>query len=242
MATLDIGKTTLDRDFFERAAWEYYDTLPLEHFMESLVQSTQRKITLDAFGLIHITRPDIWCYSELLIQWVIDEKNRKLGRVVPDNLIVRHPSQISMTSSFNLSIEDAKPFMALEYVSNTSQKRDYEEKIEIYREKLKIPYYLTHEPDELRLYRLEFDGSYSRVKANREGRLEIPDLETEVGLVDGWARFWFRRKLVPLPEELQSENKELQSRLTEEQTARQAMEERMAKMQAELEALRKQSS
>ena len=27
---------------YERAAWEYYRSLPLEHFMESVPQATQR--------------------------------------------------------------------------------------------------------------------------------------------------------------------------------------------------------
>ncbi|MGQ7327410.1 Uma2 family endonuclease, partial [Streptococcus suis] len=91
-------------------------------------------------------------------------------------------------ASFNLSIEEAKPFMAIEYVCNSSQERDYEEKFEIYRDTLHVPYYLTHEPDDLRLHHYDPSGGYVRVAANEHGRFAIPEMETEVGLVDGWAR------------------------------------------------------
>ena len=41
----------MTRSDYEQAAAEYCRSLPLEHFMESLSQSTQREITLDVHAV-----------------------------------------------------------------------------------------------------------------------------------------------------------------------------------------------
>jgi hypothetical protein len=40
------------------------------------------------------------------------------------------------------------------------------------------------------------------VRPNEQERYPIPELELEVGLLDGWARYWYRGELLPLPAEL----------------------------------------
>ena len=75
--------------YFDEAADEYLAFLKKEHpehFMESVGQATQRKITVASLDLVAAERADVFVYSELLIQWR-DEKN-KLRRVVPDNMVV----------------------------------------------------------------------------------------------------------------------------------------------------------
>ena len=45
------------------------------------------------------------------------------------------------------------------------------------------------------------DGAVG-IAENDAGRLTIPDLELEVGLIDGWVRYWHRGALLSLPGEL----------------------------------------
>ena len=81
--------TDADRRFYERAAQEYYDSLPLEHFVESTPQQQQRLITVASFAAIRAKRPDIHCLNEMLIQYPLGSV-REIGRIVPDNLVVLH--------------------------------------------------------------------------------------------------------------------------------------------------------
>ena len=67
-----------------------------------------------------------------------------------------------------------------------------------------MPYYLLFDPrkQELTLYR--HDGKrYVAVKRQREGRLELPELDLGMALLDGWVRFWYKGKLLPVTTELQ---------------------------------------
>ena len=59
---------------------------------------------------------------------------------------------------------------------------------------------------------------------NAAGRLPVRELEVEVGLLDGWARFWHRGELLPLPADLQRQLDDLQTRL--KQAQRQARQEK----------------
>src|SRR5262249_51022993 len=106
-----------------------------------------------------------------------------------------------------------------------NRRKDYEDNFVKYQDDLNVPYYLLFEPErqELRLYRLH-GKSYARVEPNKHGRLAVPELEVEVALLDGWARFWFRGELVPLPDDLQKEVDELREQLDQART--QAVEEK----------------
>src|SRR5262245_10659849 len=101
---------------FEKAARDYCSRLPLEHFMESIPQATQRKITVSAMDIVHLRRPDVQMFSELLIQWV-RKKRRRLGQVVPDNMVVVWAEPIEANSSYNIPKQPVGPFWVLEYVS-----------------------------------------------------------------------------------------------------------------------------
>lgn len=54
---------------YEEAAQAYLRSLPLEHFMESTPQATQRQITLESFDLVKPHRPDLHVFNELLVQY-----------------------------------------------------------------------------------------------------------------------------------------------------------------------------
>jgi hypothetical protein len=63
-----------------------------------------------------------------------------------------------------------------------------------------MPYCLLFYPEkqDLQLHHLE-GARYQRVPANAHGRYAIGELDLEVGLLDGWVRFWHRGELLPLP-------------------------------------------
>lgn len=227
--------TMLDRIFYERAARDYCESLPLEHFMESTPQQTQRKITLFSFELIHAARSDVWCYNELLIQYPVNGDIRELDRVVPDNLIVQHDGALNGTGSFNTPFEQAQLLMAMEYVSPSNRRKDYEDNLPKY-EFLRMPYYLIFEPEmkEIVLFRLNRKRSLQSMKPSAAERYGIPELELEVGLHDDWMRFWFRGKLLPLPAELAQSQADAMRELKAAERKLTAAEAEIARLKAEL--------
>jgi Uma2 family endonuclease len=191
---------------YEHAAREYLRKLPLEHFMEALGQSTQREITLESLALLKARRADVQVFNELLVQYPIKGERRKIGQVVPDNMVVLSDAPVLAKSSFNYPLESARPFWMLEYVSNSNKRKDYFDNFDKYEKDLKVPYFLMFYPDDQELTLYHHTGKkYVSVKPNRRGRLEIPELELEIALLDGWVRYWYRGELLPLPGEMQRE-------------------------------------
>ena len=241
----EMSRVLMEVDY-EKAERAYLRRLPLEHFMESTPQATQREITLESLALVKAQRPEVQVFNELLVQYPI-EGRRKLGQVVPDNMIVLHPEPLKTKGSYNTPLQPALPFCTLEYVSPGNERKDYVISMNKYEHELKVPYYLMFVPDsqEMTLYR--HNGTkYVSVPPDERGRYAIPELELEVGLHGGWMRYWFRGELLPLPAELQAElqkeRRELQKErreLQKERTARLAVEEENARLRAELEQLRR---
>jgi hypothetical protein len=119
--------------------------------------------------------------------------------------------------SFNVPFErDYTIFWALEYVSESNKRKDYVDNFRRYGQELKVPYYLLFDPEtrDLRLHRHNGTG-YDRVAPGGHGRLAVPELEVEVGVLGGWARFWYRGELLPLPAELLAQMAALEARVEE---------------------------
>jgi Uma2 family endonuclease len=227
---------------YEREAQAYLRSLPLEHFMEAIPQATQRKITLESLDLVHLRRPEVQVYNELLVQYPL-RGQRKPGQVVPDNMVVLSDQPARSEGSYNVPLEATRPFWVLEYVSSGNPRKDYEDSFRKYEKDLKVPYYLLFYPDtqDLTLYRHN-KRRYVSVKPNRRGRYAVRELDLEVGLLDGWVRFWFRGELLSLPAELQRDLDTVRGQLAEtarraEEAIRQAEEE---KRRAEEERVRAQ--
>ena len=228
---------------YEIDAQQYLRSLPLEHFMEATAQATQRTITLESFDLIRAARPDIQVFNELLIQYPLPGHDPgRPARVVPDNMVVVHPTRLDVVGSFMIPIQPVGPLLVLEYVSKESVRKDYDTNMTRYERDLKVPYYLRFYPDadELSVFRLA-GGKYTSVLPNDAGRLAVPELELEAALLDGWVRFWFRGELLPLPADLlRDRNAERAGRLAAEQRAEAAAAradaERAARVAAEQQA------
>jgi Uma2 family endonuclease len=215
------------QEYLDAEADRYLRSLRPEHIMEAMPQAKQREITLESFALLHALRPEVQCFNELLIQYPRG-KRKKLGQVVPDNFVIVHPVQLTGLASFNRELQPVGPLLVLEYVSKHSERKDYDDNYEKYEEELKVPYYLIFYPDneEMTLFRLG-DKGYAAVPPNSAGRVPVPELELEAGLLGGWVRFWFRGELLPLPGDLLSQR-------DAERTARLAAEAELAKLREEL--------
>jgi hypothetical protein len=217
-------RALLDIEYFE-AEQAYLKCLPLEHFMESTDQATQREITLAGLLQVATLMPVVQVFNELLVQYRVRGEG-PIRQVAPDNMVVLHTEKIKAQGSFNLPLQPVGPFWVLEYVSKHNKRKDYEDNFDKYERDVKVPYYLTFYPDdqELTLYHRK-RSRYVSVKPNEHGRYAVPEMDTEVALLDGWARFWFRGHLLPVVGELRQER----DRLADEN----------ARLRAELERLRK---
>jgi Uma2 family endonuclease len=247
MSTANLPRPLIAVEYAE-AAHAYLRSLPLEHFMEATAQATQRKITLESLDLVHGRRPDVQVFNELLVQYPRG-RQRKPQQVVPDNMVVIWKEPIEAGGSYDVPLQPVSPFWVLEYVSKHNKRKDYKESFRKYERELKVPFYLVFYPDihELTLY-AHSGRKYRAVPPNEHGRLAIPQLDLEVGLLDGWVRFWYQGDLLPLPVELQRDldeaqrqlrditrqRDELQNRLEQEQQARRTLEQELKLLRARL--------
>ncbi len=225
---------------YEAAAQDYLRSLPPEHFMEATAQATQRKITLESLDLVKADRPDLHVFNELLVQYPLSPRRargRKLGQIVPDNMAVLSNEPIQADTSFNVPLEPVGPFWVMEYVSKHNKRKDYEQSFDKYERGLKVPYYLLFYPDtqDLTLYRHN-GRRYVTVKPNEHGRYPIPELELELALLDGWVRYWYKGKLLPLPADLRCELEEATRRAETEKRRADREKERADEMQHRAEA------
>lgn len=184
---------------YERAAREYEAKLPLEHYMEATPQATQRAITLASLTVVRGRLRGLHIFNELLVQFFFEGQIRQ---VVPDNMVVFGELDERERASFAPDLEKSPPFWMLEYVSPRSHRKDYAENMRVYEQELRVPYYLVFDPErqDLRLFKL--NGQYYQRQPGLQGRLSIPELEVEVAILNRWVRFWFRGRLLGLPDEL----------------------------------------
>jgi hypothetical protein len=233
---------TLVRLESERAAEAYLRSLPPEHFREAVPQATQRKVTLESLDLAHAHRSDIQTFNELVVQYRYG-RDQEIRHVVPDNMVVLHDEPIQAVGSFALELQPARPFWVLDYLSKHSERKDYEDSFRKYERELKVPYYLRFSADEPELTLFRHTGrKYRTVPANEAGRYPIPELELEVGLRDGWVRFWFRGELLRSPADLQRELEEARRQLlrTQEPAGRAEEQARRAREEAQRERQQKE--
>jgi len=254
LATLSLSHL---KDFYESAERAYFDSLPLEHFMEAGDHSHQRKITFASFDVIREVRPEIQLFSEMLVQYPSGIQGSRPRQVVPDNFVTVYHEPLEVDGSFNTPLQPVGPFMVMEYVSRHTERKDYVDNHSKYERELKVPYYLLFYPhnQQLSVYRM-VDDRYLAVKPNDLGRLEIPELELEVAVLDHWVRYWFRGTLVPLTGELlkslnlttnqlraaKDQLEAQQEQLNVERQARADIEAELAHMRIELDRLRGEQS
>lgn len=229
---------------YRHAERRYLSALRSEHaFVDNASQATQRLITLTSFALVRTKRSDVQCFNDLLVQYPPPGTDpERPGQVVPDNIVVIHQTPIHVEGSFNTPLQPVGPLLVIEYPSKSGAWEDYEARFEKYERELSVPYYLVFSPgtDGLYLFQLS-NGRYAGVPPNVHGRRAIPELELEVGLLDGWMRYWFRGELLPLSGELltdlratRAELSATNAQLSAERQQRQVLEAELARLREEL--------
>jgi Uma2 family endonuclease len=220
---------------FEAEAQAYLRSLPLEHFMESTAQSTQRKITLASLELVQARRPEFQVFNELLVQYRLG-RDRTIHKVVPDNMVVICKEKVRAKTSFNLPLEPCPPWWTLEYVSNSNKRKDYENNMVKYERELKVPYYLLFTPDALEVTLYRHSGrKYHSVKPNAHGRYELSEQGLEVAMLGDWVRFWDNGELLPLPADLERDLRQTRARLAETTQRLEQTSERLEQTSERLE-------
>jgi hypothetical protein len=101
-----------------------------------------------------------------------------------------------------------------------------------------VPYYLIFHPDEqeMTLFR-HTKRKYVSVKPNEHGRLAIPKLELEVGLLGEWCRFWYRGELLPLPADLLTQVEQTRRERDQEKQRADAAERELELLRAKLKQM-----
>jgi Uma2 family endonuclease len=225
---------------YEEAAQAYLRSLPPEHFMEAVPQAKQREITLESLALVRARRPDVQVFNEMLVQYP-RPRRRKFGQVVPDNMVVLTDKKIWAESSYNVPLEPAPPFWTLEYVSKNNKRKDYEDSFRKYERDLKVPFYLVFYPDTQDLTLYHHNGRrYVTVKPNGDERYAIPELDLELKILEGWVRYWYQGRLLPLPADLDRELTETKRQVAAEKRRADELQRQVETMQQELARLRGQ--
>lgn len=227
---------------YELDAEAYCRSLPLEHFREGKPQAVQRSITVESFKTLNIRRADAQWFSEMLVQYVVDDVIQK---VCPDNMLVVCDEPCRAEGSFAIELEPASPFMVLETVSPRSARKDYVDNFKRYEQDLQVPYCVIFDPARQNLDVFHLDGQhYERVEANTNGRFPVPEIDLEIGIIDGWVRFWHQGELLPIQPEIQellkSKDEELQhkdSELQHKDEELQHKDEELQHQRAQLEEL-----
>jgi len=236
MAT-ELPRAALEARYFA-AAQEYLRKLPPEHFMEGIPQATQRIISVESFDLVHAMRPDVQFFNELLVQYPLPRRKR-LGQVVPDNMVVIHSQPIKAVGSYDVALQPVRPFWMLEYVSKNNWRKDYDDNMRKYEHELKVPYYMLFVPDEQELTLYRHSGErYASVRPDANGRCAIPQLDLELGLLGGWVRYWYQGELLPLPADLQAALSTAIRRADTAERRADAAERELAQLRAQMEQMR----
>lgn len=219
---------------YDRAADDYQRRLPLEHYTEGVPQATQRKITLESLDILAVRRPDVRVFNELLIQYFY---KGRLRRVVPDNMLRLGNRPTVSLKSYILIKEESPPFLVFEYVSLSNPRKDYQDSFHKYETELCVPYCLLYHPNREEFQAHHHNGSeYERILPNARGRFDIPELDIEVAVQNGWVRYWYKGELLPLPGEMLDRIDTLS--LVAEQERHRAERERHRAEQAEAELAR----
>lgn len=220
--------------YYDAAAQKYLDKLKPTDFAETTSEATQRQITLASFAMIRARRPEIQYFNNMLVQYPPTGRKRNPGQVVPDNTIIVYPQPVRPALHYSLPLQPVLPFLVVDYVCESNERKTDADNRRKYEEDLRIPYYLCIHPEARKLSLFGHDGTrYAPVLPDAAGLHAIPELGMAVSLVGGHARYWSRGEMLPLLHELYR-----QVRRAEEEAARVREDRERACPQTELQFLR----
>ncbi len=166
------------------------------------LQARQRQITAWSLAVVAGVRPDIRTFTAVLIQDGPPGRDDP-WQIVPDNFVVRAAKPIVVQDHYDVPFESARPFVVFDYPSTPLQRKRTGRRLGQYQDNFAVPCVVVFDPEQhgLELHRL-VGGMFVPAGVNAVGRCEVPELELELGVVEGSMRFWFRGERVPLPGEL----------------------------------------
>jgi hypothetical protein len=151
-------------------------------------------------------------------------------------MVVIHDGPLDPIGSYDLPLQPATPFWMLEFLSKSNKRKDYVDNMRHYERALKVPYYLLFDPDKQKLTLNHHDGTrYQLMESNADGRLEVPELDLELAILDRWVRFWYQGELLPLPAELVREVKQTKKDFAAMKDRAEAAEREVAELRALLQ-------
>lgn len=180
---------------------------------------------------------DVYVSGNNFIFW---EEGQPKSRISPDTYVVFGVEDRLRDSYFAWKEGGLLPSVVFEVTSRHTQREDVETKLPCYEQTLKTPEYFLFDPTgdylkpRLQGYRLE-DGQYVRLEPTG-GKLHSQQLDLDLVQVGETLRLYdpAKRIFLPTPQE-QAERYEAEARRAED------AETEVARLRAEIEALRKQS-
>ena len=89
-------------------------------------------------------------------------------------------------------------------MSDSSEGKDHGETFRKYEQELQTPYCLCFHPDKGKWDLYRHDGQrYVQLEPDLNGRVAVAELDLQIGLHEGWIRFWQQGQLLEIPAELQ---------------------------------------
>ena len=190
-----------------------------------------------ALKIHFLGQPNVYVSGTNFVFW---EEGKPKSRISPDTYVVFGPDSRRRDSYMAWKEGDHLPSVVIEVTSRSTQREDVETKLPLYEQTLKTPEYFLFDPTgdylkpRLQGYRLT-DGQYVRLELTG-GRLHSEQLGLDLVQVGETLRLYdpAKRLFLPTPQE-QAERTEAEARRAEKAEAE------VARLRAEIEALKRQS-
>jgi Uma2 family endonuclease len=198
---------------------------------------------IDALTVYFDKRPDVYVAGNNFLFW--EEGNPK-ARISPDVYVVFGPSPDARDSYMSWKEGGRLPDVVFEFTSRKTQREDTDTKLPLYEHVLQTPEYFLFDPTgdylrpRLQGYRL-VKGHYARLEMV-DDRLHSERLGLDLVQEGERLRLWdpMRLEYLPTPQELSDRAQELSDRAQAQTRRAEAAEDEVARLRAELEALRGQ--
>ena len=178
---------------YEREARDCIKNLPAGYPVSHPKQAKQREITNAAFALMRVVHKDFHYFSRLRVNY---SRGDELRRIAPDNIISF--GFASHTSGGNCAIGGNRCSLLAAFTYDCfSPPEESRQDFCVFEKELAVPYYVLFYPlhQSLRLY-IHNGKNYDLASPNKKLKYEIPELNIELALHNGWLRIWFNNELL----------------------------------------------
>jgi Uma2 family endonuclease len=189
--------------------------------------------------LVHVLQmwfqadPQVYVSGNMFMYY---EKDNRDKSVVPDVFVVRGIPRLPERRVFKTWVEGRNPDLVIELTSRKTKREDQKDKLELYRDVLKVREYVLYDPEAdylqppLQAYRLR-GGKYVRI-AEKNGRVPSTVLKLHYFGQAGMLRLWnpAQDEVLPLPSEY-ADRDEIMRRENQRLKRRAAFEKRQVEIE-----------